>query len=184
MQADPTGYAQTELFFSKGQIDVYFQKRLSLPRTIYFNGDSCVMPPRNDSLVLPNAGTKLQAHFFAWMMSFLFFRIGMFAGLDARRPATCSISRVYLCCEMCSPVLERATTNPKIYLRYILGLPDEFAPIRQQWKRPSLGWWKCNVYARFYENTGHTSWGRCIHNDQGGKVKLWPRLFRITMSGL
>jgi hypothetical protein len=68
MQADPTGYAQTELFFSKGQIDVYFQKRLSLPRTIYFNGDSCVMPPPNDSLVLPNAGTKLQAHFFAWMM--------------------------------------------------------------------------------------------------------------------
>jgi hypothetical protein len=65
MQADPTGYAQTELFFSKGQIDVYFQKRLSLPRTIYFNGDSCVMPPPNDSLELPNAGTKLQAHFFA-----------------------------------------------------------------------------------------------------------------------
>ncbi|XP_022685500.1 COBRA-like protein 2 [Setaria italica] len=59
MVAGPDGNVQSELLFRKDPSMFTFDKGWAFPRRIYFNGDSCVMPPpdvlKASSLVLPIA---------------------------------------------------------------------------------------------------------------------------------
>ncbi|KAI5660040.1 hypothetical protein M9H77_28833 [Catharanthus roseus] len=53
MEAGPYGFVQSELLFRKDK-EFTFDKGWAFPRRIYFNGDSCVMPPPDEYPFLPN----------------------------------------------------------------------------------------------------------------------------------
>lgn len=57
MQAGPYGFVQSEVLFGKNK-HFTFEKGWGFPRRIYFNGDSCVMPPPDEYPHLPNAAPK------------------------------------------------------------------------------------------------------------------------------
>ncbi|XP_020106674.1 COBRA-like protein 1 [Ananas comosus] len=58
MVAGPYGNVQSELLFRKDFSTFTFQKGWAFPRRVYFNGDSCVMPPPDSYPWLPNTASK------------------------------------------------------------------------------------------------------------------------------
>lgn len=61
MVAGPDGNVQSELLFRKDPSTFTFEKGWAFPRRIYFNGDSCVMPPPDAYPWLPNSSPVLKA---------------------------------------------------------------------------------------------------------------------------
>lgn len=59
MVAGPDGNVQSELLFRKDPSTFTFEKGWAFPRRIYFNGDSCVMPPPDAYPWLPNSSPVL-----------------------------------------------------------------------------------------------------------------------------
>ncbi|PON82080.1 COBRA-like protein [Trema orientale] len=58
MQAGPYGNVQSELLFRKDKSTFSFDQGWAFPRRVYFNGESCVMPPPDAYPMLPNAGSR------------------------------------------------------------------------------------------------------------------------------
>nr|CAB3500497.1 unnamed protein product [Digitaria exilis] len=61
MVAGPDGNVQSELLYRKDPSTFTFEKGWAFPRRIYFNGDSCVMPPPDAYPWLPNSSPVLKA---------------------------------------------------------------------------------------------------------------------------
>ncbi|WVZ57289.1 hypothetical protein U9M48_007694, partial [Paspalum notatum var. saurae] len=59
MVAGPDGNVQSELLFRKDRSMFTFEKGWAFPRRIYFNGDSCVMPPPDAYPWLPNSSSPV-----------------------------------------------------------------------------------------------------------------------------
>ncbi|KAM0863593.1 hypothetical protein ACQ4PT_044500 [Festuca glaucescens] len=60
MVAGPEGNVQSELLFRKDPSTFTFGKGWAFPRRIYFNGESCVMPPPDSYPVLPSSSPRLK----------------------------------------------------------------------------------------------------------------------------
>jgi hypothetical protein len=60
MVAGPEGNVQSELLFRKDPSSFTFGKGWAFPRRIYFNGESCVMPPPDSYPVLPDSSPRLK----------------------------------------------------------------------------------------------------------------------------
>ncbi|KAM0838456.1 hypothetical protein ACQ4PT_060958 [Festuca glaucescens] len=60
MVAGPEGNVQSELLFRKDPSSFTFGKGWAFPRRIYFNGESCVMPPPDSYPVLPGSSPRLK----------------------------------------------------------------------------------------------------------------------------
>ncbi|XP_024182103.2 protein COBRA [Rosa chinensis] len=58
VQSGPLGNVQSEMLFRKNPATFTFDKGWAFPRRIYFNGDTCVMPPPDAFPHLPNAGFR------------------------------------------------------------------------------------------------------------------------------
>jgi hypothetical protein len=83
MVAGPDGNVQSELLFRKDPSTFTFEKGWAFPRRIYFNGDSCVMPPPDAYPWLPNSSpvlllksSSLVLPIVIWT-AMLFLRLGM-----------------------------------------------------------------------------------------------------------
>ncbi|RWV97709.1 hypothetical protein GW17_00039485 [Ensete ventricosum] len=59
VKAGPYGNVQSELLFRKDSSTFTFGKGWAFPRRVYFNGDSCVMPPPESYPWLPDAASRL-----------------------------------------------------------------------------------------------------------------------------
>ncbi|KAG8388776.1 hypothetical protein BUALT_Bualt02G0160400 [Buddleja alternifolia] len=59
LQSGPYGNVQGELLFKKDRRSFTFESGWAFPSTIYFNGDFCVMPPRDLYPHLPSHSTRL-----------------------------------------------------------------------------------------------------------------------------
>uniref|UniRef100_A0A0D9VVA4 COBRA-like protein n=1 Tax=Leersia perrieri TaxID=77586 RepID=A0A0D9VVA4_9ORYZ len=70
MVAGPDGNVQSELLFRKDSTSFTFEKGWAFPRRIYFNGESCVMPPPDLYPWLPPSSTPRYRTVFI-LMSFL-----------------------------------------------------------------------------------------------------------------
>ncbi|XP_059451486.1 COBRA-like protein 1 [Corylus avellana] len=70
MQAGPLGNVQSELLFQK-DATFTFEKGWAFPRRVYFNGDSCVMPPPDAYPWLPNAGSRRRTSSLTLIMTLL-----------------------------------------------------------------------------------------------------------------
>jgi len=60
MEDGPTGNVQSELLFQKDMQTFTFKQGWAFPRTVYFNGDECVMPAPDTYPTLPNSALVLE----------------------------------------------------------------------------------------------------------------------------
>eukprot|EP00249_Psilotum_nudum_P007500 c20608_g1_i1 orf=408-1841(+) len=60
MSAGPDGNVQSEILFQKDQETFSFKHGWAFPQRLYFNGDSCVLPPPDAYPWLPNGSTFLR----------------------------------------------------------------------------------------------------------------------------
>lgn len=69
------GSVSTEILLKKDFVSFTLRNGWALPRRIYFNGESCQMPPPDDFPILPNGSSKQKSyHSFVLVLVILAFK--------------------------------------------------------------------------------------------------------------